>query len=84
MSGGWRVKGRDVGSQGLDEGQVGQRQRTLFVAVADQGLAASEGDVGGELLRDGRLPDPRLPHHHHQAALAGEGVIEGTVELGHL
>ena len=49
-----------------------------------EGAAAGRGDVGAELLADGGLADARLPHHHHQPALAGAGGVEGALERGEL
>ena len=74
----------DVGAQRLDEGEVGQGQRAFLVTVSREGAATGRGDVGAELLADGGLADARLPHHHHQPALAGAGGVEGALERGEL
>ena len=76
-----RLARQDVGAHGLDEGEVGQRQRAFLVAVADQRLAAAQGDVGGELLAERRLADARLADDHDQPALAGERGVEGLLQL---
>src|SRR5205814_10072629 len=76
-----RFAGEDVSAHRLDEGKVRQAKRALLVAVAGEGLAAPERDVGLKLLAQGCLADPRLAHNHYQAALTGEGRVEGGLEL---
>ena len=52
--------------------------------MADQRLAAAHGNIGRELLAEGRLADPRLPHHHQQRPLPGQGAIESSLQLSQL
>src|SRR4051812_45034168 len=52
--------------------------------MADERSTASEGNVGRELLAEGRLADARFADDHDEAALTGERRIEGLLELPHL
>ena len=55
----WRT-GQHVGAERLHKGEIGQRQRALLVGVPDEGAPPAQGDVGGELLAEGGLPDTGL------------------------
>ena len=76
-----RLAGEDVGAHRFDEGEVGQRERALLVAVADQGLAAAQGDVGASCSQSAVLPMPGSPDDHDEAALPGERGVEGLLQL---
>jgi len=64
----------------LNESQVGQRERALLVAVADQRLPTAHADVCRQLICDRRLADARLAHNHQQRSLPGQRFIEGRLK----
>ena len=73
----------DIGSYGLEPGPVG-RCALLFVAPAPDDLGTAGFSECRQLLDGAGLADAGRAHEHHQAAVAGEGIIQGGFKLGHL
>ena len=73
----------DGGTQWLDPGPIGRRPR-LLIAPAPENLSSSLPGQRCQLLGGTGLADSRFPGKHDYAALAGKGVIQGSLELGHL
>ncbi len=79
-----RLATQHVGTEGFDEREIGQRVRSLLVAMSDKRPAALRRDVRGELLGQGCLADAGLAHHHEQRPIAGGRCIEGLLCLSQL
>ena len=73
--------GEDVVAHSLDEGQIRQGERALLIGVAHQGTPASHRDVGSQLLAEGGFSDAGLANHGEEGGAAGEGTVEGLLQM---
>src|SRR5579864_8990179 len=71
----------DVGSHSFDYGKIGQPQRALGIAVADQCAAHVLTNVVCELLAQGGLADAGLAWHDDQRGMPRRGRVEGRLQL---